>query len=80
MLQAGLELMQRELDRLTDASEKRPLTTQEVTRLSKILRTMSDLAGSPAPPPSPDEPQSQAQPPRNSGVLERMLADMHQRP
>ncbi len=79
LLEAGLKLMQRELDRL-EASEKGQLTTQEVTRLSKILRTMSDLAGSPAPPASPDEPQPRAQPPRNSGVLDRMLADIHQRP
>ena len=72
--------MQRELDRLTNASEKGQLTTQEITRLTKIVRTMSDLAISPATPPSPDEPQARAQPPHNSGVLERMLADIHQRP
>ncbi len=50
LLVAGLELMQRELDRLTEASNERPLTTQEVTRLSKMLRTMSDLAGTPGGP------------------------------
>ena len=78
LLDVGLGLMQRELDRLTEASERGQLTTQEVTRLSKILRTMSDLAGSPAP--SPEDPRSLAQPRRNSDVLRRMLADMHQRP
>ena len=72
--------MQRELDRLTEASERGQLTTQEVTRLSKILRTMSDLAGRPRPPALARRTQSLAQPTKNSGVLERMLADMHQRP
>ncbi len=56
MLDVGLGLMQRELDRLTEASERGQLTTQEVTRLSKILRTMSDLQAVPPPRPKTRDP------------------------